>query len=261
LNLQSKIQNPKFKMIEWLIQSAAAHPALACGVAPAGLLSEREQKQLAALRIDKRRRDWLLGRWTAKHLLQAYIERRTGVRPPLNTLTVGNDLRGAPYVTGDWGLAIGDRELIAQSPIPTPQSLNLSISHCNGYAFCALTDTPDLRIGADIERVEPRLWQFVEDYFTEDEVTLVRHAPADQRDMLITAIWSAKEAALKVLHLGLSVDTRSVICSFSIPQHVDDWIGFDIVCDRRLLGLSSAPVLTGWWRQMSSYVLTLASTL
>jgi 4'-phosphopantetheinyl transferase len=246
-------------MIDWLIQSVTAHPALARGVAPGGLLSEREQKQLTALRIAKRRRDWLLGRWTAKHLLQAYIEGRTGVRPPLNTRRVANDLYGAPYVAGDWGLAIGDRELIAQSPIPTPQSLNLSISHCDSYALCALSDAA-VQIGADIERVEPRPWQFVEDYFTEDEVMLVRHAPADQRDRLITAIWSAKEAALKALHLGLSVDTRSVICLVCMPEQADHWIGFDIVCDRRLLGLSSTPVLTGWWRQMSSYVLTLAAT-
>jgi len=244
-------------VIDWLVQSVAAHPALSRGVAPAGLLSEREQKLLAALRIGKRRRDWLIGRWTAKHLLQAYIERQTGIRPPLNTLTVANDPDGAPRAILDLRIPILDCDLDLKSKI---QNLKLSVSHCNGSAFCALTDTPDLRIGADIERVERRSAQFAEDYFTAHELDQVRAAQPASRDTMVTLIWSAKEAALKALRLGLTVDTRSVICSFGIPEHVDDWIGFDIACDRRLLGLPSAPVLTGWWRQMSSYVLTLAAT-
>ena len=44
-------------MIEWLIQSSADHPALARGIAPAGLLSEQEQLRFMELKTVKRRSD------------------------------------------------------------------------------------------------------------------------------------------------------------------------------------------------------------
>src|SRR3954454_13324076 len=123
-------------MIQWLIQSTAGHPALARGIAPAGLLSEQEQLRLVALKTMKRRSDWLIGRWTAKHLIQSYVERQTGVPPLLHSLTVMNDPDGAPRIMGDWRLEIGDDDRNLQSPI---SNLQLSISHCDGRAFCALS--------------------------------------------------------------------------------------------------------------------------
>src|SRR5437016_3812838 len=103
-------------MIDWLIQSTAGHPALARGIAPAGLLSEEEQR-LIELRTVKRRSDWLIGRWTAKHLIQTYIERRIGVQPPLNTLTVMNDPDGAPRIIADCRLQIVNSRLRSEFAI------------------------------------------------------------------------------------------------------------------------------------------------
>ena len=67
-------------MIHWLLQSTDAHPDLARGHPPVGLLCKLEHARLSNLTIDKRRREWLLGRWTAKQLLQAYLEQETGAR-------------------------------------------------------------------------------------------------------------------------------------------------------------------------------------
>jgi 4'-phosphopantetheinyl transferase len=248
-------------VIDWLIQSTAGHPALARGIAPAGLLSEQEQIRLAELKIVKRRSDWLIGRWTAKHLLQSYIERRTGIRPQIDTLTVVNDPDGAPRAIAErpksTRLQIADNRYNLQSAIC---NLQLSISHCDGYAFCALSDARDVAIGVDIERVERRSAPFAEDYFTDNELTQVRAAEQADKDIIMTLIWSAKESALKTLRLGLTVDTRSVACSINAAEQADGWASVDIVCDRRRLGLSVAPVLTGWWRTMDGYVLTVAAT-
>ena len=235
-------------MIHWLLQSSSDHPDLARGVAPAGLLSESEQDRLAALKIDKRRRDWLLGRWTAKRLIQSYVERQTGLRLPLTALVIEPEPGGAP-------------RLIAASPyhwLPAIRDLHISISHSGDRAFCALVENRN--IGADIERIEPRDRQFVEDYFCADEILQVRQAPDVQNQTMIAAIWSAKEAALKALRLGLTVDTRSVSCFIPALGHADDWVAFDIVHDRRLLKLSDAPSLTGWWRRMDDFVLTVVLT-
>jgi len=241
-------------MIEWLIQSTADHPALARGIAPAGLLSAQEQLRFVELKTMKRRSDWLIGRWTAKHLIQSHIERQAGVQPLMHTLTVINDPDGAPHIIADCRLQITDYDLNLQSAI---QHLKLSISHCDGHAFCALSDTCGIQIGADIERVEPRAAEFAEDYFTAHELDQLRAAPPASRDMLVTLIWSAKEAALKALRLGLTVDTRKVSCTIApAPQDAPAWAALGIRAAHGLLGEREYD-FRGWWRQFDQYVLTM----
>jgi 4'-phosphopantetheinyl transferase len=241
-------------MIDWLIQSTAGHPALARGIAPAGLLSEQEQQRLVELKTLKRRSDWLIGRWTAKHLIQAYIERQTGVQPRLNTLAVINDPDGAPRIIADCGLHNADYDLNLQSTIC---NLQLSISHCNGYAFCALLDHCDTQIGADIERIEPRAAAFAEDYFTAHELSQLRAAPPERGDAIVTLIWSAKEAALKALRLGLTVDTRKIDCTAApAAPAAPAWAALGVRAAPGLLG-ERETIFQGWWRQFDQYVLTM----
>ena len=234
-------------MIIWLMQSASDQPDLARGIAPAGLLSDSEQARLATFKIEKRRRDWLLGRWTAKRLVQSYVEQQTGLCLPLDRLIIDSHPDGAPY-------------LVAASPyhlLPAIGDLRLSISHAGDRAVSALVE--EGRIGADIERIAPRGWQFVEDYFSADEIVQVRASPAEQRQSVVTAIWSAKESALKALRLGLTVDTRSVVCSIAEPKPAGGWADIGFAFDGRLLGPVAAPALSGWWRMIDGYILTIAA--
>jgi len=241
-------------MIDWLIQSIAAHPDLAQGIAPAGLLSSGEQPRLASFAVAKRRRDWLLGRWTAKRLLQSYIARRTGVSLPLDSFVIASDPDGAPHVIADRRLQIADWSENLQSAIC---KLQLSISHCNGYAFCAISDHCGLAIGADIERVAPRAPEFAADYFTSRELAQVAASPANQRDAVVTLIWSAKEAALKTLRLGLTVDTRDV--SIELGQHCSLAPAWSpLAVHSTLPQAKGLDAFHGWWRQLGGYVLTLA---
>jgi 4'-phosphopantetheinyl transferase len=241
-------------MIHWLIQSTAGHPALARGIAPAGLLSEPEQQRLIELKTVKRRSDWLIGRWTAKHLIQSYIERQTGVPPLLHWLTVMNDPDGAPRAILDFGLGILDYDSELKSKI---QNLKLSISHCDGHAFCALSDSCGTQLGVDIERIEPRAETFAQDYFTAHELDQLRAAPPENRDTLVTLIWSAKEAALKALRLGLTVDTRTISCTVApAPQVVPTWAALGVRAAPALHGERDC-IFQGCWRQFGQYVLTM----
>ncbi|MCB8986887.1 MAG: 4-phosphopantetheinyl transferase family protein [Ardenticatenaceae bacterium] len=46
------------------------------------------------------------------------------------------------------------------------------------------------------------------------------------------AVWSAKEAVLKALHLGLTVDTRCVECLIApVAERPSTWTPFTIGCD------------------------------
>ncbi|MCU0514502.1 MAG: 4'-phosphopantetheinyl transferase superfamily protein [Anaerolineae bacterium] len=206
----------------WLMQTAAAHPDLTQGRAPAGLLTPAEAACFAALKTPKRRHDWLLGRWTAKRLLQGQV--------PGNP-EILNNADGVPLVTGC-------------------PALSLSISHCDDRAVCAAAWQHT--VGVDVERIAPRQPVFVQDYFTPLEVAQVDQAAPAQRDTLVTLIWSAKETALKVLHRGLSLDTRTVQVTLpAAPPAAAGWSPLHLDCGPQ----GSFP---GWWRMEAGYVFTLA---
>jgi 4'-phosphopantetheinyl transferase len=229
--------------VSTLIQSRQAHPALARGVPPDGLLSRAETEKFNSLKTDKRRRDWLLGRWTAKQLLQQAIYQRTGRKLPLDEIEIGNDADGVPIVNCD--LSIVNYEWA------------LSISHAQGHAFCAVREG-GRAIGVDLERIEPRLAGFAVAYFTDvEQERITHHASRFTYDALVTAVWSAKEAVLKALHLGLSVDTRAVTCLLEVPDAAaDGWLPFTVQPDPQRL--PPTPALQGWWRVIDGFVLTLA---
>jgi hypothetical protein len=139
-----------------------------------------------------------------------------------------------------------------------------------------------------MEWVEARPAGFAEAYFTEAELEWVAQAGVEQ-DWLVTAIWSAKEAALKAMRLGLTVDSRAVSClvcredgnsgelrgtqgnsrwelgreeelsivngQWSIVN--EGWRPFEVVWDEGRLGQAGWP-LQGWWRAWDGYVLTVA---
>lgn len=151
-----------------------------------------ESSHLLTLRFPKRRADWRLGRWTAKHAV-AYELHLTPSAENLASIEIRPAVSGAPEVFLHH----------------EPANLMVSISHRGGIAACAVG--PDgVRLGCDLEIVEPRSDAFVADYFTKEEQVVVRRASAD-RCALIALIWSAKESALKALHAGLRIDTRSLM--------------------------------------------------
>jgi len=151
-----------------------------------------ERSHLSSLRFPKRRADWRLGRWTAKHAVADYLKlpHDPGI---LATIQIRPAASGAPEV------------LIEEAP----GDVSISLSHRGGIAACAVGEA-DAMLGCDVEVVEPRSDAFVADYFTPEEQALMRQAPVPIRFALIALIWSAKESALKALRTGLRSDTRCV---------------------------------------------------
>ena len=159
-------------------------------------LSEREQALLATLRFEKRRRDWRLGRWTAKELLR----RLPGFGEcPAADLEIIAAADGAPEV---WWR--GER-----------LDQGISITHRENRAVAAVA--AEGRVGCDLEVIEPRSVAFVRDYFTPGELAVVEASPVGERALRTALIWSAKESVLKVLREGLRMDTRSVEADAAVP--------------------------------------------
>ncbi|WP_420645426.1 4'-phosphopantetheinyl transferase family protein [Candidatus Leptofilum sp.] len=230
-------------MIHWLAQSHEVVPKTAVTGGSFQFLSEKEAARLASLKTEKRRRDWLLGRWTTKRLLQTVVWETQNTTVPLDLITVSNNPDGVPTIE-------------SQLPMVNGQ-FSISISHSHGHALVTAVAKPDWPIGCDLELIKPRSEAFIDDYFTETEALLVRQAAGEQRDLLVTAVWSAKESVLKALHLGLSVDTRAISCLIDPGERPSDsWMPFKIRCDNGRLP-KEAPHFSGWWRTMEQFVMTL----
>jgi 4'-phosphopantetheinyl transferase len=237
-------------MIHWLVQAAAENDEIEEGEAPAGLLSVSEAATLAELRVRKRRRDWLVGRWTAKQLLQRSLAAQGRTLLP-QQIVIDNDPDGAPFAS----VVEGDR--VERLP------WSLSISHSHGLAFCAVHPIEEegsrYAIGADLEFIETRQENFVRDYFTPDEMALAAQASPSARAAVVTAVWSAKEAVLKALRTGLRLDTRTIQCLMpaALPA-TDEWRLFSIRVPEEL---TPGATWTGWWRrpiQQPDFIMTLA---
>lgn len=191
--------------------------------------------RLDDMRFPKRRADWRLGRWTAKHAVAIYLDLATDAGS-LARIEIRAAASGAP------------EGFIGDEPAPVA----ISISHREGVAACVVAG-PEAALGCDLEIVEPRSDAFASDYFTAAEQALVARATASDRTQLLALLWSAKESVLKALRVGLRIDTRSV--AVDLPAgHVSgasDW--------RPLRAQHEEQVFHGWWRQADNLVRTMVA--
>ncbi len=212
---------------------------------PQGLdwVSPRERARLDGVRFTKRRTEYLLRRWVGKRTVAA----RTGLPSDATTLArieVLNRFTGAPYVVLDgeeapWEISLSDRAGCAVALI--------------GAAGPGATGT----LGVDLEVVEPRSDGFLTDFLTPAEQEWVRSRASEGDalgpDAAANLVWSAKEAALKVLRVGLRADTRTVEVTVESRARSDGWARF--IAARR-----DGRVLPGWWRRDGVYLLTVAAS-
>jgi 4'-phosphopantetheinyl transferase len=196
-------------------------------------LSRSELLYLSTLRFPKRHNDWRLGRWAAKRTLAL----RLGLParfPILAKIEIRPAASGAPVAFFE------DRVAAA----------TISLSHRNGRAVCALAPG-SVQLGCDLEFVEPHTDAFLADYFTREEQKLVAEASAADRSRLLTLIWSAKESALKALHMGLRLDTRAVVVKLIETGDLSGWRPL------RVCYAAAGQVFDGWWRSSHLAISTL----
>ena len=115
--------------------------------------------------------------------------------------------------------------------------------------LCAVAG-PEIALGADLELVEPRSEAFLSDFFTRDELDLVRDAGPDHRDLIANLIWSAKECAAKGLRLGLRLDTRLLAVELLDGAPSRGWRPFKV--------RTAQCLFWGYWTRISERVFAIA---
>jgi 4'-phosphopantetheinyl transferase len=188
-------------------------------------LGADEIARYRSMRFAPRRADFALGRFAAHELLASLLG------PGHDDVRAAAD--GAPEPWRD----------------EAPVSAVISISHRCGVALCAGT-AAGLRVGADLEKIEPRTDGFVHDFFTADEIARIA-AAGERRDEVVTLTWSAKESALKALRDGLRADTRSVELVRAAPHIFTGWSALEVAAGRQRF--------SGRWRRIGSLVATIVA--
>lgn len=204
------------------------------GAAVPGFLSPAERERLAGLRFERRRISWLLGRWAAKNLLRAILPGDL----ELADIQIENEAGGAPFAQ------IGGRTVEGC----------LSISHREDRALAAFTPRPGMQTGADLEIVPAESPDFLEDYLSPAELEIAARLSVPERARWMILCWSAKEAVLKALRIGLRADTRSVEILSCVEPQSGTWTLLPARCS-----LPGAENLRLWWQTEGDLVLTLAA--
>jgi 4'-phosphopantetheinyl transferase len=212
--------------VSCLTQDAADVPADLTWLAPG------ERERLAGFHVPARRRDWLLGRWTAKRALGARLGAPAAPMPPERIeIRAAEDGAPEPFVDG------------------APAPWTISLSHRAGRALCAVAPGAAI-LGCDLERIEPRDAALVADFFAPSEQAVARAAAPADRERLVALLWSAKESALKALRTGLREDPRDVVVTPHTPPPGAVWRPLTVV------HAPSGRRFAGWWRDAGGWVLT-----
>ena len=142
-------------------------------------LTKRELEVYKAFKIDKRKREWLGGRYALKTLACDFFNF------DIKYMEVKNLASGKPVLI-----------------VPGGTKLPISITHSGAYAAAAIALTGQ-SIGLDIEAVEQRTPAWAQQCFDKREISS-NSAP------FLTQLWAEKEAILKFLGVGLKISCTDV---------------------------------------------------
>lgn len=151
------------------------------------LLSAGEYARAAQLRFPRLRERFVVGRGRLREILGL----RTGLDP-----------RSLRFAYGPNG-----------KPEVAESCVRFNLSHCEDFALLAVTC--GRAVGVDVERLRPVADRelVAERFFSSLEVQALSRVPAAQRDVAFLRCWTRKEAYLKALGGGLSLDLAAFAVS------------------------------------------------
>jgi len=158
--------------------------------------------------VEKRRREWLLGRCAAKEAVRSLLARNLDLHLPPTEIAIVPDPYGRPQVNWRAGntarsrLSAGSGRLKGGCGHDWPPSI--SIAHSQGTAMAIAVLDPQALVGIDLESLTHRRQDFEAIAFSPDERARLATLPWNLRQEWALRMWCAKEAVGKALGRGLS---------------------------------------------------------
>ncbi len=92
-----------------------------------------------------------------------------------------------------------------------PSQLSFNLSHAHQAAVLVIGADPQLDLGVDIEFMQDRgeLVSLADHYFSATEATLLKQQPISKQCAVFFKLWTLKEAYIKAIGKGLSIDLDS----------------------------------------------------
>ena len=153
-------------------------------------LTPGERSLGLTLRNPMRRREWVGARAALKILLL-----REGIIREPHGCEIRKGADGRPSLHFPAGQETG-------------RSVDCSLSHKDWYAMAAFTTATDVRLGADLEKISPRLVR-LRSHFINEQDSLLASAGEEVGSAVL---WAMKEAASKVSGLGLRTGLSNLVC-------------------------------------------------
>lgn len=122
-----------------------------------------------------------------------------------------------------FGYSAGMKDISLQDkgkPYFTDIPVEFSISHCKGYAVCAVCGRGEGAIGVDCEIIRPFREASMRRIFSPDEMTMIKGS--DSPDLLCTRLWTLKEAYVKYTGTGLAGHMQERVFSFDDDRVLSD---------------------------------------
>ncbi len=160
------------------------------------LLSGEEKERAAAFRFERDRMRFIARRGTLRQILEFY----TGI--PAQRLIFSQGAHGKPKLV-----------LSASSP------LEFNLSDSGDYVLCALSREFPLGVDLEKRRSPLELEGMIRLTCDDGEAPSFRFMPPSLRPLWFFRLWSAKEAGLKALGCGLSMNPRNLRLDWRIPAH------------------------------------------
>jgi len=158
----------------------------------ASVFGPLEREELSRLKVPSRIEEWISSRVAAKVLIRGVIPEL--LNAPLSSIQMQKESSGKPYlISEESGMITG----------------GFSLSHSHEKVFTCFCEEV-IKLGLDLEYIEPRPDSFAMDYFTVREFDKLSECEDQLKSLMVTLLWSAKEAVLKAASLGLNLDTRRV---------------------------------------------------
>jgi len=146
-----------------------------------------ELEKYHSLTVEKRRDEWLAGVIVAKTALRNLFPKLEN-----KDILIEKSALGKPVAVTNKG----------------KKKTFVSITHSNGFAVALVSSA--VNIGIDLEIIEPRDSSLTDELLSPKELSFLNIQNKNIADDLLTRIWTAKEAASKVLGTGLNVDLHDL---------------------------------------------------